>query len=269
MESSSQSMASSQAFGIQPGQGFPRWRLDLEHQSLAYSAGFHQSCIGKSHHSLLRPKQGVLFVETDAGEWCVPQQCGIWIPADEWFHLRAPLQVQLQELRIDRRLCLDMPCISMAVGISTLADSLLKALKPSIGAYLPNSRDGHMAALLLEELHRLVPQPLLLPAAADERVALACEHIRVSPRHNSTAQGCADLLGVSERTLHRLFKRATGLTYPDWRKQAMLHRAIEWRASGMLFKEIAAKLGYDSPSAFSHMIRKTLGSAPTRLFEGI
>lgn len=241
----------------------------MEKEVIAFPAGFHQSSAGKLQHSLLRPTQGVLFVETVAGEWCVPRQCGIWIPAGEPFHLRAPLQTVMQELRIDRRLCPDMPCVSMTVGLSALAESLLKALKPSTGAYLPNSRDGHIVALLLAELARLVPLPLLLPAVEGGQVALACEHIRVSPNQNSTAQGCAKWLGVSERTLYRLFKRATGLTYSDWRKQAMLHRAIEWRASGMLLKEIAAKLGYDSPSAFSHMIHKTLGAPPTKLFEGI
>jgi AraC-like DNA-binding protein len=56
------------------------------------------------------------------------------------------------------------------------------------------------------------------------------------------------------------------MTFTRWRQQARLLAAVQMLANDRPVTEIATELGYDSPSAFSAMFRKALGSSPTEYF---
>ncbi len=74
----------------------------------------------------------------------------------------------------------------------------------------------------------------------------------------------ADEAGASERTLARLFQKQAGMTFGAWRQRRRLQAAIERLAAGDPVATVALDLGYDSPSAFITMFRKTLGDTPDR-----
>lgn len=70
-------------------------------------------------------------------------------------------------------------------------------------------------------------------------------------------------LGVSYPTLHRRFKRITGLTPKDYVGQIRMARAEEMLAGTKLsVKEVAARLGYHSASHFSLEFKRVHGVPP-------
>jgi AraC-like DNA-binding protein len=71
--------------------------------------------------------------------------------------------------------------------------------------------------------------------------------LRIYPRIEGT-HGCAE---------------ETGLTFADGRQQARLLAAMALLAAG---HPIILELGYDSPSAFAAMFKRTLGAPPSRYF---
>lgn len=74
----------------------------------------------------------------------------------------------------------------------------------------------------------------------------------------------AHRLGVSYPTLHRHFKRATGLTPKDYTSQIRMARAEELlTGTNLSMKEIAERLGYHSASHFSLEFKRIHGFAPT------
>jgi AraC-like DNA-binding protein len=73
-------------------------------------------------------------------------------------------------------------------------------------------------------------------------------------------------IGASERTVARLFRDELGTSFGQWRQQVLLARALTLAARKRPMSEIAAELGYASPSAFSAMVRRTLGAPPSRFF---
>jgi len=77
-----------------------------------------------------------------------------------------------------------------------------------------------------------------------------------------------DVDPASARTLARLFVKETGLTFGAWRQQARLLKALEWLAEGRPVTAIAFDLGYESPSAFIAMFRRTFGVPPGRYLKG-
>ena len=72
--------------------------------------------------------------------------------------------------------------------------------------------------------------------------------------------------GASERTLARLFRSETGMTFAAWRQQLRLIRALELLAEGTAVTEVALAVGFDSPSSFIAMFRRSLGTTPSRYF---
>jgi len=68
-------------------------------------------------------------------------------------------------------------------------------------------------------------------------------------------------------TLARLFQRETGMTFGAWRRRRALLTALERLSEGDPVTTVALDLGYESPSAFIAMFRRTLGDTPTRYLQ--
>ena len=77
----------------------------------------------------------------------------------------------------------------------------------------------------------------------------------------------AKQVAASPRTLERLFQKETGMTFGRWRQQLRLLHALRLLAAGRPVSAIALEVGYDSPSAFIAMFKRTLGTTPYRYFE--
>jgi AraC-like DNA-binding protein len=56
------------------------------------------------------------------------------------------------------------------------------------------------------------------------------------------------------------------MSFGPWRRQALLLASLSRLAAGEPVTNIALDLGYDSPSAFTAMFRRTLGVTPSRYF---
>ena len=119
-----------------------------------------------------------------------------------------------------------------------------------------------MAALLPEWLES--DGPWSLPVSEHPTVAAAMEftlaHLtRVSPR------AVARAVGVSERSLRRVFASQAGISWSTYLARARLLRAMTLLATtdrGVL--QVAAEVGYESASALSRALRAWTGSTPSQ-----
>jgi len=57
------------------------------------------------------------------------------------------------------------------------------------------------------------------------------------------------------------------MTFGQWKRQAILMESIRKLADGESVINIALDLGYESPSAFTAMFRRTLGITPGKYFK--
>jgi len=134
--------------------------------------------------------------------------------------------------------------------------------------YGENSADGRLIAVLMDQLRALKETPLHLPLPKDNRLKKITDALGENPSRQETLEEWASQVGASSRTLARLFQDETGLTFGAWRQQARLLKALERLASGEQVTAIALDLGYESPSAFSAMFKRALGTSPRRYFSG-
>lgn len=127
-------------------------------------------------------------------------------------------------------------------------------------------RERLMGELALEELRRAAPVRLGIELPRDKRLRALCEAVVADPTRHATLDAWAREAGASARTVARLFREELSTSFGPWRQQVLLARALTLAAQGRPMGVIAADLGYASASAFSAMVRRSVGAPPSRFF---
>ena len=127
-------------------------------------------------------------------------------------------------------------------------------------------REKLICALVLDELRRARPVRLGVDLPTDKRLLSLCQAVLNDPVRHTTLDGWAGDAGASPRTLARLFRSELGTSFVQWRRQVLLARALSLAAQKRPMASIAAELGYASASAFSAMVKRSVGAPPSRFF---
>lgn len=218
-------------------------------------------------HQLVYAVQGVMVVQTHAGQWVVPPTRAIWMPAGTLHWIRCIGTVQMRSLWLKPGVARALPSSLQVVGISPLLRELINAAAAIDRPYAASSREGRVMRLILDELRTLPVLPLHLPQPADRRLRAISEHLDRRPDDDATLEDWAEKLQITAKTIQRLFAKETGMTFGQWRQQSRLLRALERLATGDKVLDVAMQLGYESPSAFTTMFKRQFGRTPSQFFE--
>ena len=127
------------------------------------------------------------------------------------------------------------------------------------------AREHHLSELLLDEMRRASVVQLGVKLPQDKRLRLLCEDVLADPTRFETLEDWARDTGASPRTVARLFRQQLECSFTQWRQQVVLAHAVSLAARNWPIQRIAAELDY-SPSAFSAMVRRTVGMPPAQFF---
>ncbi|WP_426202749.1 AraC family transcriptional regulator [Pseudomonas sp. TWP3-1] len=210
---------------------------------------------------LLYGATGVMQVCTHDGNWVVPPQRAVWIPAGV-AHEVLMLGVSTRSLYIEPG-AVDLGERCQVINVSPLMRNLLMEAVEVPLIYDQAGRDGVLIELLLYELSRSAPLPLHIPLPSEGKLLTLCQNFLHQPNAHQPPQQWADQLHVSLRTFNRLFRQHTGLSFSQWRQRACVVVALPRLIAGEAVTRIALDFGYDSPAAFSTMFRRILGQAPS------
>jgi len=125
-------------------------------------------------------------------------------------------------------------------------------------------RGGHLAALILDEIARAPALPLGVPAVRDARLVRLAAALRADPARPLGLEAWAVECGASPRTLTRLFRAETGMSFARWRQMLRLAEAAALLAQGVPPARAAAAVGYASAPAFGAAFRAAFGATPGR-----
>ncbi|HYP83200.1 helix-turn-helix transcriptional regulator [Variovorax sp.] len=231
-----------------------------------YPASWHIEPHAHNKHQLIYAVQGVMVVQADAGRWVVPPTRAIWMLAGMTHEIRCIGEVHMRSLLVAPDAAPRLLDQTQAVGVSPLLRELVRAAVEVPQPYSPQSRDGRLMRLILDELRALPVLPLHLQMPADPRLRRICGQLQRQLDDATTLTEWAHRLAVDVKTIQRLFAKETGMTFGQWRQQARLLRALELLATGEKVIDVALELGYDSPSAFGTMFRKQFGQTPSQFF---
>ena len=215
---------------------------------------------------LLYAVSGVMRVHTAKGQWIVPPSRGIWIPPGVWHEIYMLGPVEMRTLYIQPEAGFGLPAECCVLAITPLMRELILSVMSFDGQFLPDSREGRIANLILDEIVTLSALPMVLPIPQNNALSGMCDALLNQPDDISTSEEWALKLGVNVRTLQRRFVTATGMTFGEWRRQARLVKALERLAVGEKIIDVALDSGYSSPSAFTAMFKRQFGIAPNAFF---
>jgi AraC-like DNA-binding protein/quercetin dioxygenase-like cupin family protein len=203
--------------------------------------------------------RGVLRIAVESSTWMVPPSRAIWVPP------HVPHEVVVVEDAYLRTLYIDESAVPTGletcrvVEVSPLLREVIVAMDANA---LSPARERLLCALALDELTRSVPLPLSVPMPHEKRLRALCDALLANPGNSDPLEYWAETIGASTRTIARLFRQELGMSFSQWRQQAVLARAIPLLNQGRPLSRIAQELGYQSQSAFSAMFRRAFGESP-------
>lgn len=109
---------------------------------------------------------------------------------------------------------------------------------------------------------RLREAPLNLPLPGDPRLRRITDALQADPADPRGISDWAGLVGASRRTLARLFREQTQLSFREWRQRLRLLNAVAALEEGASVTRVASDLGYDSTSAFISLFQRHFGQTP-------
>jgi AraC-like DNA-binding protein len=208
-------------------------------------------------------------VETPETAWILPPARAIWLPPGQPHQVTMRGRVEMRTLYIDPDSCATLPGKPLLAEITGLLRELILTALDEPADYREGERGGIVAQLILTELGRLRERRMDVPMPRDERVLRVARALLEGASLDLDLDAWAIQAGASRRTLARLFRNETGLSFAEWRARLRAVDGMAQLANGLSVAEAAASVGYASPSAFSAMIRRNLGHTPRRLARSI
>nr|WP_245152971.1 AraC family transcriptional regulator [Stappia taiwanensis] len=111
----------------------------------------------------------------------------------------------------------------------------------------------------MDEIRRAPRVPTLLPLPSDPRLA----RLDTASLPPSLGQLASDV-GAGEKTIGRIFRRETGMSYQEWRQQWRLLKAYELLSAGTSISCVSQELGFAGDSAFISFFKHAAGVTPKR-----
>lgn len=217
-------------------------------------------------HQLIYAARGVMNVQTTRGAWVVPPSRALWVPAGGEHSIRTIGAVSMRTLYVSAGPhSIPLKCYAVVDVSPLLRESILRLIALQTSA-TDKQRESRLVAIIFDELYALESQPLHLPFPEEPRLREVCEAIASDPGSNRTSAQWGARFGMSAKTLERDFAKSLRMTFGQWRQQVRLLASLERLAAGEAVTTVALDLGYKSPSSFTVMFQKALGSTPSAYF---
>lgn len=225
-------------------------------------------CHAHRRSQLVFASTGVMTVTTGRGTWVVPPQRALWMPAGVEHEIRASGVLHMRTLYFEPGTEIEraLPAECSVIEVTPLMRELILRATSLEKESARQVRLERLVAVLLDEAQSISVLSLHLPIPDDPRLARICGDLIANPAIDLTLEQWGQNVGASARTLTRQFLADTGMTFTQWRQRARILASLPRLARGETITSVALGLGYDSPSAFGAMFRRTLGATPAAYF---
>ena len=237
---------------------------------VAMAKGFPSGHVISFHEhtraQLLYASSGVMTVKTEEGIWVVPPLRAVWIPAHTRHEIEVSGHLSMRTLYIDPTYFTGPSSGCCVIAVSPLLKELILHAVNVPRLYPLGGQEERLLKVLLDQISIMRTAPLKLPIPVDERLRKIYTHLSDHPGDNRTLEDWGKKVGATGRTLSRHFRSETGMSFAQWRQQIRVLDALKRLGMNEPVTAVAIELGYDSPSAFISMFKKTVGTTPGKYF---
>jgi AraC-like DNA-binding protein len=212
---------------------------------------------------LVVASHGSVMCRAPGGLWIVPPQGAVWIPGGVLHSNCVSDYGKIYVVFIDRSVT-NLPNLCCTFTISPLVRELIHRLSVFPPLYPMEGPTSRLGRVLLDELVQMSTEQMYLPISQDNRLQQLAASLLHEPGDRSTLEEWAARYAMSERTFARLIFKHTGMTFGRWRQRLHILVALQRLSAGASVQTVSLDLGYESPSAFITMFKKTMGQSPRR-----
>lgn len=227
-----------------------------------YPSGFASGLHSHPRAQLLYAISGVMRVETQNSNYVVPPTTALFLPADARHAVTMDGPVAMRELFLREDAARRVGLQPKVIAVSALLREVIVAACAEPVEWAPEGRGHHLAELSLDEIARATPLPLGLPLPHDARLRRVVSAIRDRPNDNRSMEEWGEVANASSRTLARIFRAETGMSFRQWRQQARLTEALSALTMGAPPAKAASIAGFESIPAFGAAFRTLFGITP-------
>jgi len=211
---------------------------------------------------LLWAETGVLSITSESTIWVLPSTHAVWIPSYIPHQVNCETQAQLRNLYIDPAYPIrqDEKSIVMLTMSHLLREVILKLTDTKKA--LTEQQIKNLGLVAIDELEVLKPFNNNIHSGKDLRLQRLINHIVQHPNEHFSLPDLSNIAGASVRTVERLFKSETGMTFRQWRSRFKLMNSLALIAQGKTSTFIAHELGYKSVSSFISTFKTQFGCTP-------
>ena len=227
-----------------------------------YPAGLKTGMHTHPRAQLLYAVSGVMRITTEAASYVVPPSAALHLPADTPHDVEMEGPVQMRELFLRKSAAARVGERAAVFAVTPLLRELILAACAEPLDWDLDGRGHHIAELALDEIQRSEILPLELASPVDPRLRRVTDALNLAPTDDRSLEDWAEVAGATSRTLARLFRAETGLSFRQWRRQLRLTRAFSAIVSGTTSAQAAAIAGFDSVPAFGAAFLEVFGLTP-------
>lgn len=225
-----------------------------------HDSGLHQHAMAQ----ILFTRQGCIRLTLNDGALLclLPPTRAAWIPAGVSHRAEMKNSVAYRSVWFQPHRFPSLPTHPAILNVSPLLRELLERIaEQPWDARWDAAPGSHLAALCEAEICAAAHEPMMLALPKDRRLAHLSD--KECP---PTLQHLATHAGASEKTISRIFRRDTGMSFQQWRQQWRLMKAVELLSTGQRITDAAQALGFASDSAFIYFFRTMTGMTPRQYF---
>ncbi|MEU2672830.1 AraC family transcriptional regulator [Streptomyces sp. NPDC007164] len=209
-------------------------------------------------HELVWVRGGTLTSRVEARVFTVSEGYGLWMPAGVVHGGRTTAGVRFHDAFFapDRTpFTFEGPT---AIAMTPVLESLLAHLARTDLEAAARARAESVVFDVLQPSER----QFALQLPGDSRIDAIAEALLDDPADCRSLDEWARTLGISDRTIARAFRQATGLSFAQWRQMLRAHRALTLLSEGFDVQTVSEVLGYAQPSTFIAAFRRAMGTTP-------
>jgi len=224
---------------------------------------------GQLHHhvwyQLMYASKGVLNVEYQNQIMLVPPQKAIWLPPNCHHRVRVPMGAHFHSVYFRPDVVAELGDESKVLSITALVRELILAVGEL--THFENTLDDkglRLTQVLIDQLSLQEDSALSLLIPSDKRLNKLVSAIIQTPCNALNLEQWSKELGLSSRTISRLFNKDVGMGFKEWRQKVRLLEAINLLEQGLSVTQVALDVGYQSPSAFTYAFKQVFKTNPVR-----
>ena len=251
-----------------------RQRLTLEQEPFlvvrSFACDYASGTVLDPHrhtwHQLLYASAGAMSVHAGLQSWMIPPGKAVFIPAGCDHSIRMWGNVAMRSLAFPAGLREELANVECRVLAVTplLRELVLRVVAtPALDSRVPSHR--RLMGVLVDEMNAAIVAPLALPLPLDSRALRVARHVLADSTAGETLDRLARRYGAGRRTLERLFRKETGMSFGLWRQKVRMLDSVRLLSDGKSVTETALDTGYASVSAFIAAFKQTFGCTPGKL----